>query len=152
MKACRKCGRELPLSGFYNDRRRPDGHKGTCKDCWKKDKLQYDYVHRAERNASNKRSHGTREWRIKHNERRRQQRERHPEYAGVQIRVYRAIRDGVIVKPDTCAICGAGGALLAHHHDYDRPLDVDFLCPLCHSAIHYAASEFAERVVVAMRP
>ena len=35
-KVCPKCGRELQLSDFYNDRRRHDGKGIYCKECCKK--------------------------------------------------------------------------------------------------------------------
>lgn len=30
---CRVCGEILPLSDFYRDKRRPSGHRATCKKC-----------------------------------------------------------------------------------------------------------------------
>jgi hypothetical protein len=32
-KVCTKCGRELPLNEFYNDKMRPDGKKSACREC-----------------------------------------------------------------------------------------------------------------------
>ena len=32
-KRCKPCGTVLPLDRFYKDKRRPDGHEGTCKKC-----------------------------------------------------------------------------------------------------------------------
>lgn len=34
-KVCPKCGRELPLSDFYNDRSKKDGKESNCKECRK---------------------------------------------------------------------------------------------------------------------
>lgn len=45
-----------------------------------------------------------------------------------------AIESGkVVAKP--CEKCGAEKAQ-AHHHDYSKPLDVEWLCPKCHSQHH----------------
>lgn len=37
--------------------------------------------------------------------------------------------------PLPCAVCGAK-KVQAHHHDYSRPLDVEWLCFACHQAAH----------------
>ncbi len=34
-KVCPKCGRELPLSDFYNDGSKKDGKESNCKECHK---------------------------------------------------------------------------------------------------------------------
>jgi len=47
-----------------------------------------------------------------------------------------AIKRGELVRPDTCQECGAHDLIHAHHEDYDRPLDVEFLCVRCHFARH----------------
>ncbi len=36
-----------------------------------------------------------------------------------------------------CRVCGAGKSE-AHHHDYNKPLDIDWLCRRCHFAAHSA--------------
>ena len=52
--------------------------------------------------------------------------------------VYQAIRSGRITKPDHCEHCGLIVArekpheLQAHHEDYSRPLEVQWLCYSCH--------------------
>jgi len=50
-----------------------------------------------------------------------------------------AVKKGTIKEGDNCAICNAGwggGYLVAHHQDYSKPLEVDWLCPSCHSKVH----------------
>lgn len=48
----------------------------------------------------------------------------------------RAIKKGVISRSETCHSCGKEKKTDAHHDDYDRPLDVIFLCRSCHLALH----------------
>jgi hypothetical protein len=51
-----------------------------------------------------------------------------------------AIDDGSLVRPTTCQKCGEIPApyrdgrspIQAHHHDYSKPLDVEWLCIKCH--------------------
>ena len=59
-----------------------------------------------------------------------------PEKRAAHVILGNRIRDGYIVKPDTCQDCGAGGTIHGHHHDYAKPLDVEWLCPLCHAQRH----------------
>lgn len=53
-------------------------------------------------------------------------------------KVNNAIRDGKLQR-QPCFICGEKAQ--AHHPDYDRPLDVTWLCPEHHKAAHRAAAE-----------
>ncbi len=50
--------------------------------------------------------------------------------------VERAVNRGELVRPDSCPECGSGGRIEGHHADYDRPLDVEWLCQACHSQKH----------------
>ena len=52
-----------------------------------------------------------------------------------------AIRDGKITKKP-CEVCGAT-KVHAHHDDYDKPLDVRFLCSVHHRAWHKKHGEAA---------
>ncbi len=72
-----------------------------------------------------------------------------PEVEKAHRLVGKAIKNGSIIVPIRCAKCGAlergrkgkhaGGRWLhAHHTDYFQPLDVIFVCPPCHKAIHKA--------------
>jgi len=46
--------------------------------------------------------------------------------------VRRAINRGEIIRPDKCQDCGLPGKIEAHHADYFKPLEVEFLCLRCH--------------------
>ncbi|AEM62927.1 endonuclease [Vibrio phage phiVC8] len=50
--------------------------------------------------------------------------------------VNNAIRDGRLVKADQCNRCLETEGLHGHHHDYDKPLDVEWLCVNCHLQEH----------------
>lgn len=45
------------------------------------------------------------------------------------------LRVGKMTKPDCCQKCGKG-EVQAHHHDYLKPLEVDWLCIKCHAIEH----------------
>jgi hypothetical protein len=46
----------------------------------------------------------------------------------VAMRVYR----GTLKRPEMCERCGIECKPDAHHHDYTKPLDVEWLCGPCH--------------------
>lgn len=68
--------------------------------------------------------------------------------------VARAIKDGRLTR-QPCETCGrepewlkvgpwAGHqVVIAHHDDYDRPLDVRWLCRRCHADHHIAQGSYA---------
>lgn len=39
---------------------------------------------------------------------------------------------GKIIKPSNCENCGEEKRLEAHHKDYEKPLEVEWLCKQCH--------------------
>lgn len=60
--------------------------------------------------------------------------------AQVYARVKFALSKGILVRPEQCQRCGetpkptrdGRAAIQAHHHDYDKPLDVEWICARCH--------------------
>lgn len=51
-------------------------------------------------------------------------------------RVHHAILSGRLVRPERCEDCGCDGAIVGHHDDYGKPLDVRWLCGWCHRRAH----------------
>jgi hypothetical protein len=53
-----------------------------------------------------------------------------------------ALKDGSLTKPNVCDKCKkpekskGGNALQAHHEDYDKPFNIDWLCKQCHMELH----------------
>lgn len=43
---------------------------------------------------------------------------------------------GEVLRPDSCSRCGVEARIEAHHPDYSRPLDVEWLCVECHRIAH----------------
>jgi transposase-like protein len=57
--------------------------------------------------------------------------------------VEKAIANGSLLRPGSCECCGGSGEfkdgrtiIQAHHDDYDRPLEVRWLCQKCHHRWH----------------
>lgn len=59
-----------------------------------------------------------------------------PKKAAVHTFVLWAIRVGVMQKATKCQGCLKECKLQAHHHDYDKPMDVIWLCTVCHGEKH----------------
>lgn len=62
-------------------------------------------------------------------------RRQHPKAVAAHNAVARAVKRGQLTKPDTCERCPRRGRLEAHHADYDKPLDVNWLCRRCHQQV-----------------
>lgn len=62
--------------------------------------------------------------------------ERYPKKYKAHNSVNNAIRDGRLVKYDLCEECGSDFHVEGHHDDYDKPLDVRWLCAACHKQWH----------------
>ena len=55
----------------------------------------------------------------------------------------KAQKDGILI-PEPCEVCG-NPRVEKHHDDYDKPMDIRWLCRLCHSRVHLFGSEWIER-------
>jgi hypothetical protein len=62
-----------------------------------------------------------------------------------RVALHKAIKDGTILRPDACSECGRVSAVHGHHHDYSKPLNVEWLCSVCHGKRHTIA-EVSEAV------
>ena len=133
-KECFKCKTVKPLEEFYKHPSMPDGHVNKCKECNKNDVT-------ANRNKNIERIRAYDRERAKNPERiqlnlevnrawRAEDKRRQVAHSAVA----RAIRNGSLVRVP-CVRCGEQKSL-AHHEDYDKPLDVMWLCQPCHKQRH----------------
>lgn len=168
-KRCSKCKEYKALTEFSKNGTRRDGLQGMCKDCHRKWREEHraecnEYYrkwreeHRAERNEQ------SRKWREEHrernneyqqkyyakhraerNEQKRKWREEHPEKVRAHRILNKAIKSGEIIRPKTCSKCKGVGTednpIQGHHPDYSKPLQVIWLCQICHSRLHNAERE-----------
>ncbi len=135
-KKCFKCNVEKDLSEFYKHARMEDGHLGKCKECAKKDALEYrekniEKIRQYDRDRS-KLPHRIianklrTKWFRKHN----------PLKYATHILLSNAVRSGKVKKPNKCQKCGAKSMIHGHHEDYNKPLEVLWLCVVCHKKRH----------------
>ena len=140
-KACFKCGKTLPLTEFYKHSRMSDGHLGKCKECTKKDVAEHrlkniDKIREYEKHRS-KLPHRkslaiqiSKAWRREDTRR-----------SKCHNALRRAVLNGTVTRMP-CEVCGNEKSQ-AHHEDYDKPLDVMWLCDKHHKDRHkYLKSAF----------
>jgi hypothetical protein len=134
-KVCFKCVRTLPVpTAFYRHKHMADGFLNKCKECAKQDGNE----HRS------KNLHAIREYdrqRGKTQERKKLTAKRNtvkrkdfPIQHAAHQAVQRATRQKVLIKCP-CVVCGSQKSM-AHHDDYDKPLDVIWLCQVHHKERH----------------
>lgn len=49
---------------------------------------------------------------------------------------HQAVKDGRLLRPLCCSQCASTTRIEGHHEDYDKPLDVMWLCRGCHAKWH----------------
>ena len=139
MKPCIKCGEVKSLDKFSKHSRMRDGHLNKCKSCC----IEYSRQHRKENQEYYQRFEKERssnpERKLEMLERVKRYRNKHPKRDSANRKLNYEIRMGRLV-PEPCFICGDKG--VGHHPDYDRPLDVTWLCPTHHRQLH---TEFARK-------
>ena len=120
---CTKCGAEKPLSDYYaNDR--------TCKICRcamvRARRKENPKVQEYDRKRGNRQSP----------EYLKEYRARYPKKYTAHNAVNNALRDNRLTRVDNCVECASDFAVEAHHDDYDQPLNVRWLCAVCHKRWH----------------
>lgn len=129
LKTCFKCADEKPRTEFYKHPQMGDGLLGKCKECTKKD-VRQARNRRVDYYRAYDRARGGRQTK----ERLASYKAAHPGKAKARMRVGNAVRDGRLLRAP-CMICGRKD-VHAHHDNYDRPLDVVWLCPAHHFQRH----------------
>lgn len=133
MWTCSKCGAVLPASGFYSSKKAVNGLTSHCRRCHCKTSMatrDYNKVRDARRKSGRKlrakypEKYAARERgriRIKDNR------------TLCRAQCNNAVRTGRLIKPATCSRCGRSDLRIeAHHVDYSKPLEVQWLCSECH--------------------
>ena len=134
MKTCSRCGGSKPVDGFHRNRTKRDGRADWCRQC-ASEHQRSDAGHAAQGRYNRSAKGKTRKARADQ-----LTRARYPEKVKAHQAVKRAVKAGKLERPDVCSRCGGGGkpkrngaaAIEAHHPDYNKPLEVEWLCRECH--------------------
>jgi ribosomal protein S27AE len=143
-KLCKKCGIQKDISEFYKHPQMKDGYLNICISCklldaseYRKTNIEKIRAHDRNRQNHNERVTANRKRGNKnHIEAVRNFRQKYPEKARAYMTVYNAIKQGIIVKKDNCEKCGSDYKVSAHHEDYEKPLEIIWLCDTCHKKVH----------------
>ena len=128
-KDCFKCGESKPLSEFYKHKQMKDGHLNKCITCNKKDAM----AHRSE-NLEKIREYDRERGCRQSPEYLKEYRLKYPKkYRAHQI-VSRQKRSGNLAE-QPCEVCNKT-KVVAHHDDYNNPLNVRWLCQAHHKQWH----------------
>ncbi len=127
---CCSCGEFLPRERFTTDNRNAGGVHSRCRGC--SVRLRDNKKHR-DRNREAMRTMYSRD---PEKYRGKAAAERMAPATAPKVaarkRVSGAIRSGKLKRPDRCSRCGGTERIQAHHPDHAKPLDVVWLCSVCH--------------------
>ena len=120
MKTCSKCKLTKESDDFSINSKAKDGLNYYCRSCCNKRSTAYN----AERRALGIKT-SAEMWDIKN-----------PQKKSTHGVVHRAVKSGTLKKPDCCEACSSTSKIVGHHEDYDKPLEVEWLCRKCHGMLH----------------
>lgn len=136
-KRCTKCGETKAVEEFNRHHDRKDGLQTRCRPCQALATRESRRRHSDHANAVS-RARRKREGEKRKLQQRKQRHRDRKDKTPARRATLLAIRKGVLVRPDACGKCGATErAIHAHHTDYSKPLEVEWLCPPCHADAHY---------------
>ena len=147
IRTCKICGSSSQTVEFYS------GVTSRCKECHKDmvkrnrdDNNEYykEYDRKRFKEDPNvrlrhKKYQATELGKIAMKEARKRWLNKKPEARAAHIILGNAVKSGRIDKPSICSRCGLEPRkrdLHAHHEDYAKPLEVIWLCAMCHSDTH----------------
>jgi Bacillus phage endonuclease len=160
-RVCTCCNIEKPFTQFGNTKKGKWGKREQCKDCLRIKNREYyhrkpEICHAKHKRWVNKNKEHVREYSRKRyskdpekycqsvkdyrkktkNKTIYDYRKRNPEKKQAHTYVELSIKYGFLKRPDKCSECDVLGKIDAHHEDYNKPLDVIWLCRKCHAKRH----------------
>jgi len=138
---CGRCSAFFPKTGFYRKKRTLLGITWECRACHSKTSVASRDKDRARARDAEYMRRARQRDPLKFRERERLAARRRPRNERTTARqlLNAAVRTGRISKPTECRRCGNVSRLNGHHHDYSKPLDVEWLCNRCHGKEHRAS-------------
>ena len=141
-KLCNRCGISKNADDFYS-------HDNSCKECRRAAVRSYraknitivqEYDRKRGLLSHRKAKVKANAWKYPRDIK--AMRSKYPERYAARTALGNALRDGLLAKPEKCQHCRQESALHGHHEDYDRPLEVIWLCKDCHGVRHRDLNEW----------
>ena len=138
-KRCKACRSDKPLEAFGLHPRGAHGRRATCRSCvaggkgerkaTPEQRTRWAALNRKPDAVKKQRAAATR-WR-----------EDNPAAVAATDALNRAVRRGAVARASCCQIlgCTAATQIVGHHHSYDDPLDVLWICRTHHRRLHNGA-------------
>lgn len=125
-KVCKGCGVEKSIEDFYRHKGMRDGRLNYCIECVTErvrlHRRDNDHVREAQR--TKRTTLDLKQYRLDN-----------PDKYAAHKKVSVAVRNGTLTKKP-CSVCGSDD-VVAHHEDYTKPLEVEWLCQLHHMRHHH---------------
>ena len=155
-KPCARCKLVFPINKFMLSKKGKHGRGSYCRPCFTLFVL--DYVRRNKKKVKEYKHkyYRTDEYRKRNRTKNRLRFKNNLSFAlrlelasktpkGNARRILRnAVSNGSIKKPNSCSKCGRKSErrfIHGHHADYEKPLEVKWLCALCHTEEHTLLNE-----------
>ena len=143
-KTCTQCGEEKAV-GDFEFRADRQMHRTQCINCRRAKGREWERTRRGVRNGVS-RAEKCKRWRQANKDRVREYKtnvERASDKHLARRALHGAIKSGELCRPDHCSSCKGTHRLPieAHHADYSRPLEVEWLCRDCHQYAHRMADD-----------
>ena len=151
LKTCTKCRKRKSVSNFYRHPQASDGLRPDCKECNRKSSRRYRLKNKEDINARDRirlreyydknkdtLKERNKRWRIANPEKLKEIQARYRRKNKLKISAHRKVNYAVLkgkIKRKSCEVCGAQESD-AHHHDYNQPLAVTWLCRKHHAELH----------------
>lgn len=162
---CNKCKRQLPYADFLKNKTKAEGIAYICKEChreasrnYRKKNLEKDMLRcrlYGRNNKETERVKGKAYRQVNKKRLAQKAKERHeidPRKRSCRYAVFSAVKRGDLVI-GSCADCSKTQKetrIDAHHENYDKPLEVVWLCKSCHSIRH--GSNISDKLLSRHKP
>jgi hypothetical protein len=149
-KQCFECLKVKPINEFYTHGKNSTVYMNKCKECTKKAVKKYraenlEKVKEYDRNRPNKddrvlknkeRLRSDPIAKQKNDKQRADWIKKNSVKRNAHQKLARAVLKGIIIRKFECEKCQSTIHVEAHHEDYEKPLDVIWLCSKCHHERH----------------
>ena len=151
MKYCYKCKQIKPLTAFHKDSSTKDGLNSKCKLCksiyrksyyqknkgkelWRMKQYQLDNSEKIHKKAQE--YYASEPGLKQHRLDAKKYQKKYPERHNAHGKFTYALKTNRIKRPIHCELCGKKCVPEGHHSDYSKPLEVQWLCHLCHTKLY----------------